>query len=597
MKKIGSYPINFFRQYQGAITVSAALMMPMLIGFFSVAVDGARFNSERSRLTDALNQSVYAVAVMDNRNATVADKRDNIDLVSGYLSYYFPTNDVDINDASIEVNAKSIYDDKNVLQAVDYSVNTSQIAHPIFNLQQEGKVGFQKDVTLRGNGLSGSVRRSTVSQSIPTDYAFVVDFSSSMTDASAERGLTREALLKKVVRTLGQKVFALNDGSTIGLVPYSTGVTTILNKSNYVKNNSKEFGCTYAGKMKDKYNDINWDFWYNKPNSKTFARAYTKSSQQTISSFTTLTDDLLKNYYIDIVAAANGYTSDSRATNWLVNEGYCYTSSTNKLICDADSKSSIHNAANSQELQKNFNNYLDVSRSEADYYGIINPTTMDIDGTLSGDYLFNEDNVRTFVAFQNYEVFLDYSSGSKDVTVPFKQACYYAYGDHNGSYSHTSSFYSKAGEVTKPSYYLVDLTDNENVLDEFDDMHPFGNTDSLSGLLRSVPMLAKGMNTRKIIFVITDGLDNKPDFRQELMARHGLCNVIKEGLKKYPDGTPTTDSDIYYISLVKNTSADEWADYCVGSENAFIATNLDSLLEIIGNVMFKNTIEYINPGE
>lgn len=105
------------------------------------------------------------------------------------------------------------------------------------------------------------------------------------------------------------------------------------------------------------------------------------------------------------------------------------------------------------------------------------------------------------------------------------------------------------------------------------------------------------MNTRKIIFVITDGLDNKPDFRQELMARHGLCNVIKEGLKKYPDGTPTTDSDIYYISLVKNTSADEWADYCVGSENAFIATNLDSLLEIIGNVMFKNTIEYINPGE
>lgn len=82
-----------------------------------------------------------------------------------------------------------------------------------------------------------------------------------------------------------------------------------------------------------------------------------------------------------------------------------------------------------------------------------------------------------------------------------------------------------------------------------------------------------------------------------MAALPGLCNVIKEGLKKYPDGTPTTDSDIYYISLVRNTSADEWADYCVGPENAFIATNLDSLLEIIGNVMFKNTIEYINPGE
>ena len=598
MKKIGLYPINFIRQHQGAITVSAALMMPMLIGFFSVAVDGARFNSERSRLTDALNQSVYAVAVMDNRNATAADKKDNINLVGGYLSYYFPTNDVDINNASIEVNAKSIYDNKNVLQAVDYSVNTSQIAHPIFNSSQGDSIGFQKDVTLRGNGLSGSVRRSTVSQSIPTDYAFVVDFSSSMTDSSAEWGLSREELLKKVVRTLGQKVFDLKDGSTIGLVPYSTGVTTVLNKSNYVTSSSKEFGCTYAGKMKDKYNNINWDFWYNKPNSKTFARKYSSMSQNA-DTFTALTDDFLEKYYINIVALVNGLSDSNRspvATNWLVNKGYCSKSSNDKLICDADSKSSIHNPDNAQELRENLNNYLDVSRSEADYYGIINPTTMDVDGTLSGDYLFDEDNVRTFVAFQNYSMKIDVFGGEY-ASVPFSQACYYAYGTSNGAYTHSENFYKKADEVTKPSYYLVDLTDNESVLDEFDDMHPYGNTDSLSGLLRSVPMLAKGMNTRKIIFVITDGLDNKPDFRQELMARHGLCNVIKEGLKKYPDGTPTTDSDIYYISLVRNTSADEWADYCVGPENAFIATNLDSLLEIIGNVMFKNTIEYINPGE
>lgn len=628
MKKIGSYPINFFRQHHGTITVSAALMMPMLIGFFSVAVDGARFNSERSRLTDALNQSVYAVAVMDNRNATAADKKSNVDLVGNYLAYYFPSNDIDINNASIEVNARSIYDDKQVLQAVDYSVNTSQIAHPIFNSQQGGKVGFQKDVTLRGNGLSGSVRRSTVSQSIPTDYAFVVDFSSSMAQDSAERGLSREALLKKVVRTLGQKVFGLNDGSTIGLVPYSTGVTTVLNKSNYVKVNgsefkndgSKEFGCTYAGKMKDKYNKINWDFWYNKPSEGMFSKKYTstkaekqasQASQNAISAFTKLTDDNLESYYINIVALANGYVDRSSrnraATNWLVNKGYCYISSSSKLICDADSKSSIHNSDNTIELQKNLNNYLDVSESEADNYGIINPTTMDIDGTLAGDYLFDEDNVRTFVAFQNYEMFVSGYS-SRFVSVPFSQACYYAYGDgdsdsqNNAQYSHTSSFYLKAGKVTKPSYYLIDLTDDVGILSEFDDMHPFGNTDSLSGLLRSVPLLAKGMNTRKIIFVITDGLDNQPAFRQKLMDEpYNLCTVIKDGLKKYPENTPTTDSDIYYISLIDTSDArktvKEWAKICVGDNHSFVATDMNSLLEIIGNVMFKNTIEYINPGE
>ena len=592
MKIIDSYPIKFLREHNGAITVAAALMMPMLIGFFSVAIDGARFNSERSRLSDALNQSVYAVAVMDNRNATAADKKNNTDLVGDYLSYYLPSENID--NSTIDVKATSIYDDKNVLQAVDYSVNSSQISHPIFNSPQGKNTGFQKEVTLRGNGLSGSVRRSTVSQSIPTDYAFVVDFSSSMTEDSAERDLSREELLKKVVTTLGNRVFSLNDGSTIGIVPYSTGVLTALDKTNYVSSKSKEFGCTYAGKMIDRYERIDWNFWYNKPSAKAFYRLY---PSEKLSSFIKMTDDGLEKYYVNIVAAANGYTNglfSKNANNWLINKGYCSVIN-NDLVCDADSKSSIHNSSNSSELNTNFNNYLEVSSSEYTYASIINPTTMDIKGTLSGDYLFDDNNVRTFVAFQSYP-----SNGF--ASVPFSQACYYAYGTGGGGYSHTSSFYLVAGKVTKPSYYLLELSDNPSVLTEFNSMHPYGNTDSLSGLLRSVPLLAKGTNTRKVIFVITDGLDNQPAFRQKLMKEpNNLCTVIKDGLKKYPEDTPTTESDIYYISLINTRDAkktvQEWADICVGDDHSYVATDMNTLLEIIGNVMFKNTIEYINPNE
>lgn len=564
-------------------------MLPVLLGFYSVAIDGARFNSERSRLNDALNQSVYAVAIMDNRNDTGAHKQENTKKVSDYMSYYLP--DKTINNDKIQVSANSVIDSTGVEVGIDYQVNASQITNPIFNLAQSSGGGFSKNVTLRGNGLTGTVRRSTVKNIIPTDYAFVVDFSSSMAEASAEKGLSREKLLKKVVRTLGEKVFGLDDGSTIGIVPYSTGVLTVLDKTNYVSSSSKEFGCTYAGKMKDQYNNIDWDFWYNKPSASAFySRFGFNVLNRTVSSFKVLTNDILKDYYIEIVAKANGY-SGSKATNWLNNKGYCSND-----ICDADSKSSLNNPRNIRELIANLNNYIDVSYSEAGYSAIINPLTMDVSGTLSGDYLFNEKNVRTFPAFQNFP---SKKSGYMR-TVPFAQSCYYAYSELDArgkEYSHETTFYKKAGGVTKPSHYLVELTDNENVLNEFDGMRPFGNTDSLAGLLRTVPLLAKGKNTRKIIFVISDGLDNKPDFRVDLMRNHQLCKVIKDGLRKYPSGTPTTDSDIYYISLTNNTSVTEWANLCVGSTNSFIATNLNDLLKIIGDVMFKNTIEYINPND
>ncbi|MBW9461706.1 hypothetical protein FHC49_10155 [Kluyvera sp. EC_51] len=157
--------------------------------------------------------------------------------------------------------------------------------------------------------------------------------------------------------------------------------------------------------------------------------------------------------------------------------------------------------------------------------------------------------------------------------------------------------YKKIKEIEKPAYYLLDLTDDSTVFDEFDSMYLQGYTESLSGLLRSIPLLANGKNPRKYIFVISDGEDSHEGFRRTLMKSYNLCGVIKDGLKKYPEDRKATESDIFYISLVNNYTVKQWGDECVGTDNSFVATKLDELIEILSSIMFKNTIEYINPAE
>ena len=81
------------------------------------------------------------------------------------------------------------------------------------------------------------------------------------------------------------------------------------------------------------------------------------------------------------------------------------------------------------------------------------------------------------------------------------------------------------------------------------------------------------------------------------MKDYDLCGTIKAGLKKYPEDRKATESEIFYISLVNNSTVNEWANECVGTNNSFVATSLASLMQILNGIMFQNTIEYINPTE
>lgn len=591
MTNIFLLSLNFCKDKRGAIAISLAFILPTLIGFFSIAVDGSRFNAERSRLNDALNQSVYAVAVANNQNSTDEDEVANAQLAGRYLSYYLP--DKEIKTEKITVSARTIDgpdDGTPTIPEIEYRVNTSINTTPIFNLSKSDSSSFNAKVKIRGNGLSGVARRSTQIKSVPGDYVFVVNFSGAMSNTSVEPGLTQEQLLKKIVRTVGNDLLKFNDGSTVGIVPFSNGVPVILNRTNYASDTSKEYGCSSIGKLKDGYDDIDWSFWYNKHGQNLTPATSANKTAEAIALLKTRTNALLEQYYYKI-AALNGYedkNKDKAATDWLISKGYCRHMADSSIVCDADVNSDmyIHNV----ELTNNYEKFRIVALNEASGGSIVNLNTIDFTGTVSGDYLFKESNVRNIIQFQGADV--NIAQGALSRSCRFASPIV-----RNNAATLTT--------ITKPSYYLLPLTNDKAVFDELDKMIPYGDKDSLTGLLRSVPLIAQGKNPRKIIFVISGEDEKSPYLRKKLMEEHKLCNVIKEGLKKYPEDTKTEQAEIYYISLVNylgnyKKTADYWGDYCVGRDKVFIGNNIDALIQKLNdNQIFsqEEVIKYINPND
>lgn len=579
--------VRLVRHQYGAISVMFAIMFPLVIMFYSVAFDGANLQSSRARLADSINQGVLAIAVIDNRNATVADKAANITLLHHYISYYLPDAaiaDKDLNVTSVENYSTS---GSKKLNSVDYAASGKINVRPLIGAHES--VGFDSAVGLRADNGAGVVRKKIEEVQHPTDYAFVLDFSSSMLSQSAERGLTRIELLRRVVTDFMREILNNNDANnTVGIIPFGTGVPVILPGKNIAGGNN--FGCSTVGKLNPKYQNVDFDFWYNKM----FARSSTISTpSETKQSYNY--DNLLYDYYRNIIGPATGLN-----INDMVNKGWCVKNKTSDkdralYSCDADPRSSL------------FNNYAEFKDSRASahelmflankHYGVINIETLDYDGLINDGYMFSEESVITF----------NYTVGSENYR-PFIYDCISAF-----YFVKDSDAVNKLKDKTlKPASYLIELTSNQDVVAEFSNMTIATKTDTgvptnvTSGLLRSLPVIAKGTNARKAIIVISDGLDSGSTtggpyaLTDRLFKKYNLCDRIREGLLQYPKGTSTEKADIFFIFTVDSSQApkalDLWRNHCAGS-NVYLATNYQEITNVLMGIARKASIKFINKNE
>lgn len=556
-----------------AVTLSFAAIFPALILFYSMAFDGASLNNKRARLMDGVNQGVLAVALTDNRNATAADKLYNKNMLGTWVRYYLPGVTVPDADLAIEVTERT--DEKGTTLSVDYS--GSALAQVKIALSGSSDAGLGPAVDMSADQSIGLVRKSFTQLSTPTDFVFVIDFSGSMLG-------TRIKLVKSIVADFASMALVENNiGNTIGIVPYSIGTPESLDKDNLA--GGKELGCSFAGKLNSAYRIDDFDFWYNKN---------LRDNASTVKAAAYYADKYLyENYYNSIVIGAI-----SPAT-WgeLVSRRWCQANNSSgtsvgryNRSCEVGFPSSLFadndNSALSykSEFTNNYKKATQLMVSSSKHLNIINIDTLDVTATLAGDYLFSDAAITTYIH--------QFMPNTKR---PFYYMCEGAFGGYSAK-----NFKS----VTKPNYYPIALTTNITDLDPFQSMTALGGTDSVNGLLRAIPVITKGNNSRKVIILFTDGEDSGSvsagplALRNLLVRDRGLCSVIKNGLLKYPAGTLTTSSEMYYFSLVSDKARiDFWQDNCVGAGNAIEAQNYKELMTALTAIASKGQVKFVNKNE
>ncbi|WP_291972313.1 hypothetical protein [Candidatus Symbiopectobacterium sp.] len=579
-----------FRRESGAMALPFAIMFPILLMFFSFALDGAHFQSNRARLADAMNQGVLAIAIND-RCDYVADKEcavkhgnkeANEKVLRDYLNYYLPY--VTFTDNDLDVIVSLNRDNSEKLTSIDYNASGIATLHPIFKKYNE--VGFNDDIHIRADSSAGTVRKSIEHKNIPTDFVFIVDVSGSMGfDINGSKpdvkGGIKYDILKDAVVDFSQIILNGNEKNTIGIVPFNTGVPVILSKNDLF--GGKEIGCSFVGKLKKEYakvsnKNIDFNFWYNKnfnENNKSF-------DQQ---------DKVITSYYKSVVSPFLGLTMEQMVND----KKWCTEISkiNGSYSCDADPRANLR--AHHEEFTLHYNNVKKLYTLAKRYFNVVNVDTIDFDETLKDDYLFSDKSVTTYPYFSYYRedgMFNEMCNGSVRGGVK----------SISESDVEKKTNFSQYSRNTGPPYsYLIELTSNADIISQFKKMSILGaSTDSSSGLLRSLPVIAKGNNPKKVIIMVTDGEDSggPKELTTALHKEYHICKRIKEGLLNHNKIHKTVAVDIFFISLAKNGTDDDnvkfWREFCVGDDNAFVASDYLSLVNILAKISKKEKINFID---
>ncbi len=262
--------------------------------------------------------------------------------------------------------------------------------------------------------------------------------------------------------------------------------------------------------------------------------------------------------------------------------------------CEADSRANL--LTNEKMFESDYVNVKKLNDLAYKNLNVVNVNTIDIDETLKDEYLFSDKSVTTYTYFPYH-----------DDDGMFKNMCF----DHRDSYLLPKYDYIKIIENEKnqalrkkideyaahmrkresPSSYLIELTSSVDVISNFKKMNIHGGeTDSSSGLLRSLPVIAKGTNPRKVIIMVSDGADSSmPKKLATVLHRdYHICERIKEGLLKNNKIHKTKEVEIVFLSLAKKGIDDDnvkfLRDYC---GKAFVVSDSQSLANILAKTSKK----------
>lgn len=589
--------LSFIRQEKGGLAVVFAIILPFIISCCALAFDGARIMTKRARLADALNEAALSIATTSSANPTAAEKIRLEKMLKNYVTSYLP-NDV-IKTSKIDIS--SIIDEETGKSIPVYSLSAGVTVKTMLPLEVFPAFAPELDLT---NG--GKARKGLQDVGRPADYVFVVDFSISMDDPSADpSGMTRIQLLRKVVQNITTEALATYPETTFAIVPFEVGVPVLYPGEN-------EFGGVLNGcsimmvpkkstskglNMETGY-DIDYAFWANKSYNIATLKAPANNATKlpyTLNDVNKILDqgryDYYNKYILSSLKTRDGktYTFDNLTKapfNWCTKNS---SSATNRAAysCEKKPEDSIFTAKNQAIIQKEMERarrvFLETTDLETPSNGksIQNLVAMDIDATLEG--MFDEANLITFQK--------DYINFPDVFASPYGPMCLSSGNEVYHWYNVNNVKHFDWLHKVKRNAYLIEPTNDINVLNKFLTMNVGGATHSSTGLLRAVPEMLKGPNPSKVLIMISDGDDNAQHqpMTNELHINRNVCEKIRQGVKTRTNADSVDIVDIYFISVVDDEAGRKrtkfWADYCTGEDNAVIATDYNAIMEKLVEIM------------
>lgn len=613
--------IVFIRMKNGVFALSFAIMFPFYIVLLTLAIDGSMLLNKKARLADSLNEAVLVITAVNNYNETVSDLQENLKILEQFITFYLPESTYELDDLQVKVK---VVDDNNNSDSftnyVDYRVSAKVAINTILPLSHLGLPGFNHTILISNyNTNSGNARKYESYR--PIDMVLVVDFSRSMNeettlDLDGTSQVKRIDVLKKVVNNVVDNLLKVT-GSKIAIVPFDIGVPIISKHKN-------EFGqydleCSVLFIPKPSY-QINYGFWANKfVDAKRDQFDYINSSVKSNEILYHM-DNARYQYYLNMFLPV--YPELDNDMNKLVNKpfSFCKFNSNGsisnghaKYSCEWDGLKSIFTDENLALIKNEYSKVilnLKTMRSSTEtlnglgFISFMNSDSVDIEKTIEG--MFDRNNVVNFIQpwapnMVEYRMFSEMcqSGMAKNLTTPTENVIREKDEYDNGARITVGQSYRQlalAEDIGRISTYLISLTDNKTELAAFNKMIPSGGTDIITGLLRSLPVLAEGENSNKVIVIISDGEDmDGPKLLTDKFFKNDLCNRIKSdiGTNTIPK---TNNLEMYFISVNGNNKErlKYWADNCVGSEHAILAENYEDLIKTFESIMQVETGYFIN---
>lgn len=608
---------RFIANQSGSIIIAFAIMLPIIFICLAVSVNNASILRARSTVSEAANEASLVIVAVNNKNSSPNQTNDKF--AANYISYYLTKkiNNTNLNQPRVEHKVVQTTNGNTVTDTDAYYIIYSQDIDALMKINTLRELGTSISV---GNPLeSGNTRKERVLAKDSTHIGFIIDTSGSISclynDPSCNSytlvgGDTRLSYTSKILtELLSDPNVQDNTNIRYSFIPYDIGVPISSDKKNPAGGDAYQCSLLYKFNTINgfDFNKIDYNFWANK--GIYYKRWKALKDEKVISNYITYNyQTKYKNtvyyyldyynylYYSEIVGPSLNYDNDYA----LENSGLCvktnFTESINlgatKYSCYKGQGGTnyyddyVQNPANATKISQQYGPLVwlyDHMYSTTEFnninYSFANIDTVDVFGTKS-ELFSNMDGLTiNFTrpvepALHQFTPFMAmcqsplYSNGvlksNNDDITELKDA-------YLNASSAIKNFSTQKTPILQESKTADELLDyfNGNITSSITGEGVGGGTDTITALLRSVPILAKDDSKNKVMIIITDGNDDGYDLGRDGngMAIGGaaalrdlfltetsngsqqigsICDVIKEGL------TSTSNYQNGYIQNVAN---------------------------------------------